>query len=155
MWARSWLALAGLALVIATATALAFLPPSQDQPTIQAELPSNTLALRFGRSTYNVWQARTLAQKEQGLSGVPAMTKNQGMLFDFADGGQKCFWMKDMRFALDIVWLDNTKHVVAIEHRLTPATYPAVFCHNGQYVLELNAGQTVASSLTPTTTARF
>ena len=59
------------------------------------------------------------------------------MVFVFSAEGQRCFWMKDMNFAIDMVWLDSKKRVIALEQNVQPDSYPDSYCHDGaQYVVE-------------------
>ena len=41
------------------------------------------------------------------------------MLFLYTDRGRQAFWMKGMRFPIDIIWLDN-RRIVHIEHNVPP-----------------------------------
>jgi uncharacterized membrane protein (UPF0127 family) len=49
--------------------------------------------------------------------------------------------MKDMRFAIDIVWISEVLKVVHVAEDVSPATFPEVFTppEPARYVLELNA----------------
>jgi uncharacterized membrane protein (UPF0127 family) len=85
-------------------------------------------------------RADTEAERAQGLSGRSSLPDNQGMLFVFDGTNQQCMWMKDMRFSIDLVWLDAQGTISKIETNVSPATYPATFCSdNTAYVIELNA----------------
>jgi uncharacterized membrane protein (UPF0127 family) len=86
--------------------------------------------------------AKTEAERGKGLSGKPSLGANNGMLFVFEEPGNFCFWMKGMRFPLDILWFDSHRHLVHLEKNLSPGTYPKSFCPNdsAKYVLEVNAG---------------
>ncbi len=59
----------------------------------------------------------TPALRTLGLSGRSGLLENTGMLFLFPDARQYIFWMKDMRFPIDIVWIRGTR-VVAITERV-------------------------------------
>jgi len=50
--------------------------------------------------------------------------------------------MKDMQFAIDILWIDENKKIVDITHNAVPESYPSIFQPNSptKYVLEVNAG---------------
>lgn len=84
----------------------------------------------------------TLTEQEKGLSGREAMPSNAGMLFAFAEPTVPAFWMKEMKFPLDLIWLDANQRVVGISSNLSPKTYPQTFSSGRpiQYVLEVNAG---------------
>lgn len=102
--------------------------------------PANT-GLQAGSTRYAVTVADDAAKRKQGLSGRESLADNQGMLFDFHGSAERCMWMKDMNFSIDMIWLDEQKKVVAIEEDISPDTYPRSFCAKAAYVLELDAGQ--------------
>jgi len=87
-------------------------------------------------------------QQSLGLSVKQNMTENQGMLFVFSSESQHPFWMKDMKFPIDIIWINSNQTVVHIEHSLQPCKSdedcqvysPDV---NSLYVLETVAGYTI------------
>jgi uncharacterized membrane protein (UPF0127 family) len=87
--------------------------------------------------------ADTNQLKEKGLSGHAPLAKNQGMLFVFKTPDAYGFWMKDMLFPLDIIWLGEDYRVVHVEHAVSPDTYPKIFTPTSPalYVLEISAGQ--------------
>jgi uncharacterized protein len=90
--------------------------------------------------------ANTQASRELGLSGRHKMKNTEGMLFAFDVPGRYGFWMKDMDFPLDIIWINENGVVVEIERGLTPESYTnnkQVFINQAEasYVLEINAGQ--------------
>lgn len=95
--------------------------------------------------------AVTSQAHKQGLSGRASLPPDRAMLFVFELPGRHCFWMKDMRFPLDIVWLNQDKQVVHIEANVRPETYPRTFCpsEDAQYVLEINGGKAAAGGITP------
>lgn len=93
-----------------------------------------------GRS-YELIVADTEATREQGLSGTEQLYFDHAMLFVFPEHGRQCMWMKDMRYSIDIMWVDAANKVTGIERNVSPATYPDNFCHEGQYVLEFAAGE--------------
>jgi len=80
--------------------------------------------------------------KRQGLSGRISLASDQGMLFVFDRPQVHSFWMKDMHFPIDMIWLDENYRVVDVTHDAQPSSYPATFSPKipAQYVLEVNAG---------------
>lgn len=87
--------------------------------------------------------ANTKASRELGLSGRKSMSDEEGLLFVFDEPGRYGFWMKDMTFALDLVWINEDGIVVSLEREVATSTYPKVFMNQSgaSYVLEINAGQ--------------
>lgn len=81
------------------------------------------------------------ASQEKGLGNRNSLPNNEGMMFVFESEGDRCFWMKDMKFNLDILWLNKEKKIVHIEPKVSPSSYPTSFCPSSpaQYVLEINA----------------
>ncbi|MBI3232412.1 MAG: DUF192 domain-containing protein [Candidatus Doudnabacteria bacterium] len=67
--------------------------------------------IAIGNKKIFVEVANTNEKKTQGLSGRKKLTDNQGMLFDFAriNNARPGFWMKEMNFDLDLVWIKDEK----------------------------------------------
>lgn len=93
-----------------------------------------------GRS-YELMVADTDAARKQGLSGTDQLYFDHAMLFVFPEQKRHCMWMKDMRYSIDILWLDSSNKVTGIERNVSPKTYPDSFCHESRYVLEFAAGE--------------
>lgn len=105
--------------------------------------------LHAGNRTYTLEVAVDATQHAKGLGGRESLPHDAGMLFVFDMPGAYCFWMKDMQFAIDIIWLDDTYKVVHLEQNVSPKTHPSSFCPTQQarYVLELNAGEAKRSGI--------
>ena len=90
----------------------------------------------------NVTRADTPELRTQGLSGHPGLGVSEGMLFIFPEEARHSFWMKDMLFSIDIIWISSEGRVVAIEKHASPDSFPRSFTPNtpAQYVLEVAAG---------------
>jgi hypothetical protein len=91
--------------------------------------------------------AKTASERKKGLSGRDSLPLNQGVLFVFEQSGTYGFWMKDMKFAIDILWLDESKKIVDIAQSVPtePDKKDKEFTiykpsQNAKYVLEINAG---------------
>ncbi|MSU45346.1 MAG: DUF192 domain-containing protein, partial [Candidatus Zambryskibacteria bacterium] len=80
-----------------------------------------------------------------------------GMLFVFEKEGKYVFWMKDMLFPIDIIWIDKNFTVNHIETDLSRETYPKFFYpkDNILYVLEVLAGQASSSKINIGDTVKF
>jgi hypothetical protein len=64
---------------------------------------SNVLTIRS--ATVKVEIASTPEQRVKGLSGRTSLAENAGLLFLFEKSNSPTFWMKDMRFPIDIIWI--------------------------------------------------
>lgn len=119
-------------------------------PAVSATVTASTtrtISLKEVRLQVSV--ADTDASREQGLSGRAGLAEDEGMLFIFPIDGQYAFWMKDMRFSIDMVWLSSDGSVVYIVKNAAPETYPNDFVSPSpaRYVLELPAGWASMHSL--------
>jgi uncharacterized membrane protein (UPF0127 family) len=84
----------------------------------------------------------TPEKRNKGLSGREVLARDEGMLFVFEDADTYAFWMPDMHFSLDIIWLDENMKVVHIQENATPESYPELFTPPipALYVLEVRSG---------------
>lgn len=65
-----------------------------------------TKSIKVGDTTIQVEIANTPETRAQGLSGRTDLLGNSGMLFTFdANDKTPIFWMKDMLFPLDLIWI--------------------------------------------------
>jgi uncharacterized membrane protein (UPF0127 family) len=121
---------AGL-LVLGAAVAFTFMPIH----------PGFTTGKINGKA-FSLEVAKTSEAREKGLSGRSGLKADQGMIFVFDTPDKQCFWMKDMKFPIDILWFDSGKKLVYEIRELSPSTYPESFCSpsSAQYVVELPAG---------------
>ncbi|HUC90251.1 MAG TPA: DUF192 domain-containing protein [Patescibacteria group bacterium] len=110
---------------------------------------STRLQMKAGHTQYELELASNEAARQKGLGSRLSMPSNSGMLFSYGDSATRCFWMKDMRFSLDIIWFNSQKVVEQIEPKVAPETYPHTFCSTkpSQFVIELNAGQAASNKM--------
>jgi uncharacterized membrane protein (UPF0127 family) len=103
--------------------------------------PQETVTIH--NQTFAVTVASTIQEQEKGLSGRQSLPQNQGMYFPFASSGFYAFWMKDMKFPLDIIFINNGK-VVTVYKDLQPGvgSNPPIYkpYQPANAVLEINAG---------------
>ena len=107
---------------------------------LQAKIIINDFELR-------VELALTHDQQVKGLSVKDHLKENEGMLFVYEQPSRQGFWMKDMKFPIDIIWLDNNGTVVYIRHNLQPCIVTFAFLcptyipdKDSLYVLETVSG---------------
>lgn len=96
----------------------------------------------FGDAEVSVEVAATPDQRAKGLSGREALTSSEGMLFIFERADFHAFYMPDMNFPIDIIWMDDDLRVVDISKDVPPESYPELFTPQepARYVLEVVAG---------------
>lgn len=90
--------------------------------------------------------ARTAVAQARGLSGRPRLGDNEGMLFVFSSAGVRSFWMKDMLFPLDIIWIRDGR-IIGFVLRAEPEPEKSVWNltsyespEPADAVFEINAG---------------
>ena len=64
--------------------------------------------VKIGNNVFTVELATTTIQQARGLSFRTSLTTGTGMLFTFSPGVQN-FWMKDMNFPIDMIWIAGDK----------------------------------------------
>lgn len=103
---------------------------------------ADATTLQVNGRSFSLAVASTEQSRELGLGDRTSLPSDDGMLFVFDQVQPECFWMKDMHFSLDMIWLGANKQVVHVEHNVSPSTYPNSFCPEEpvKYVIELNAG---------------
>ena len=113
--------------------------------------------VKIGDVNVQVELATTPQARAQGLSGRAGLSEDEGMLFIFDKSGRYSFWMKDMNFAIDIIWISDDMRVVYIKKDARPESYPESFMPetSALYVLEVNAGYAKQHDLKEGDAARF
>lgn len=81
-------------------------------------------------------------ERKKGLGGRGGLCDECGMLFIFDKAGQYGFWMKDMKFDIDILWIRDGK-IVYIEKNVFYKTPEVIYKPDveSDMVLELNSGK--------------
>ena len=99
--------------------------------------------VKINSQIINIEIADTLEKQIQGLSDRQSLCPDCGMLFVFPTARVQRFWMKNMRFPLDIIWINNNK-IVNISKNLPPEGEHPTRAYSSiepaDYVLEINAG---------------
>ncbi len=99
--------------------------------------------MTIGSTQINLLLAKTPQQIEKGLGGFKKLEQNQGMLFLLGEKRVYSFWMKDMLFPLDIIWIDNDK-IVDIDKNVQTGDQSNLTVYKPptpvNFVLEVNSG---------------
>ena len=115
-----------------------------DDPIIYDEI-----LIKVAQNNFSVLIADTPQKRALGLSGRKELSGGKGMLFVFEKPGDYPFWMKDMNFAIDILWINENNEIIHILENLSPETYPESFASekDSLYVLEFPAGTVVEAGV--------
>jgi len=99
--------------------------------------------IKVGGARFYVEVADTPIARARGLSGRDSLASDSGMLFLFSEPGTQVFWMKDMKFPIDIIWIKGEKVIGMVigaepedeeDYELYKSPEPV------DKVLEINAG---------------
>ncbi len=123
-----------------------FLNKTVDVPgkTISINSGAYEHQLLVGNATFSVDIANDDATRSKGLGEREPMLANQGMFFLFNSYDRYPFWMKGMKFPIDIIWINNNTIMgveknVAVSTNLIPKFYAPKQKINK--VLEIMAGE--------------
>ena len=132
-----FIAVAGVALL---GLLILFLGREKSSSTYQLSINGNVLFVEI---------ADTVPLREKGLGGRTHLDSNSGMLFVFEEPTVPSFWMKNMRFPIDIIWISHEKQIIGVETEVRPESYPQTFSPSApvKYVLEVNGGWTEQNSV--------
>jgi hypothetical protein len=118
---------------------LLVLPPAGcDWKSSDSSLP--VTRMKIGSEEFNLEIAVSDHDQELGLMHRDGMDSDHGMIFPMARQEVQKFWNHDVRFPLDVIFLDSGGRVVSIkrlepfDERTVPSDVPA------KYAIELNAG---------------
>lgn len=116
-------------------------PQKQIQEESAAETPTNHV-VNIKEALPDLEFADTPSSRAQGLSDRAALSESAGLFFVFEESDRHGIWMKDMRFPIDIIWLNETGVVVGLTEGATSESFPESFypASPARYVLETNIG---------------
>jgi uncharacterized membrane protein (UPF0127 family) len=88
---------------------------------VQAESITRFFYAEIGRETYLLEVADTWKKRQQGLSNRESLGRDTGMVFVFDQPANYSFWMHQMLFPLDFIYIKEDK-VVALKEKVPPPT---------------------------------
>jgi uncharacterized membrane protein (UPF0127 family) len=104
--------------------------------------------IKIGDKNYELEVVKTSEDMKKGLAKFEDIQNNQGMLFVFDTPGRWSIWMKDMKFNIDIIFLNEMKEVVTIYKNVKFENHENVFeyrkylpDYDSKYVIELKEGE--------------
>lgn len=141
-----FLLLIGTAIIISVLGYLNMKGVTKGHLTTTTSQKTQTKQMTVGEVPIEVEIADTDSLRQKGLSGRNSLSENSGMLFVFPKNSFPSFWMKDMNFSLDFIWISDSK-VSQINENVQPEpgkTDSQLTLYSPRspidYVLEVNAG---------------
>lgn len=89
-----------------------------DVPFIPEPIRQGEIAINGNRLKVEI--ADTQSKRSKGLGGRESLATDSGMLFVFSQEDKYAFWMKGLKFPLDIVWIRQQKVVDIIRSAQPP-----------------------------------
>jgi hypothetical protein len=131
-----------IVLVVSATVAQTVHAPVQTANVVDADALYPRASVTIGGKAFQALVSSTEALRDKGLGQRDSLDTDKVMLFIFDAPDLLGFWMKDMRFSIDMMWLDAQGVVVSIENNVSPDTYPKVYFPTkpSLYVIETNAG---------------
>jgi hypothetical protein len=123
-----------------------FLAPLLAATPLRAELQSFgkselTIESANGKHHFNIEEAKSEAQMEQGLMFRRSMAPDAGMLFEYEKPQVMTFWMKNTLIPLDMLFIAADGRVADIHERAVPLSEANIESKVPvRAVLELNGG---------------
>jgi hypothetical protein len=109
------------------------MPPGPTEPL--------TIVTASGPHKFAVEVARTDAERELGLMYRKTLAPDHGMIFAFGSMQPVMMWMKNTFIPLDMIFMDQSGHVVAVLANTKPQSEEILSPWKPSYsVLEVNAG---------------
>lgn len=81
---------------------------------------NNAPKATINNQTFNIVIAKDSKEKEIGLSDKKDLADNEGMLFLFETSDYYSFWMKNMKFPIDIIFIKDDKIINIYENAQPP-----------------------------------
>lgn len=115
--------------------------------TSKNQMEEKKTKVKINNTEIEVEIADTPEKRTKGLSNRNSLDQNKGMLFVFPKGSNVTFWMKDMKFDIDIIWIKDSK-IIKIDKNAkapkagTPDNKLTLYKSDQpiDYVLEVNSG---------------
>jgi len=82
----------------------------------QTRVRDGFVEVKVGEAKLHVIVRDTMEGRSKGLSGVEKLKSDEGMLFVFPVASKYSFWMREMKFDLDFVWIKDDRVVEITEN---------------------------------------
>lgn len=105
-----------------------------------ASKKNKTAIVSIGGHKFSSEIAQSSNEREKGLGNKKSLCADCAMLFIFPQKGEYSFWMKDMKFNLDIIWLYEEKVAYIAKNVSYKDPYSINPGVEADKVLEINAG---------------
>ncbi len=126
---------------------------------IARHLKRRSVPLTIRGKKLNAMVSKTYWERVIGLMHRGGMGTNECMLFVLPYSHRHGIWMRNMKFPIDVIWLDDRKRIVHIERSLPPCM--SFNCKvyspdkDSRYIVELQSGYTKRNRIKINDAAEF
>ena len=148
----------GLALTAVTTT----IRQQQEASKKEAVQKRNVKVVRIvsvGSKEVEAELASTPQERKMGLMYRTVLEEGKGMLFTFGTAYQYPFWMKNMKIAIDMIWIGENMTVIDMDQNVPPCEQENCELYTpsspAKYVLEVPAGWAQRNGIQTGSTVEF
>jgi uncharacterized membrane protein (UPF0127 family) len=118
---------------------------SKATTTTELDGGGKKVLVTIASTTFSARIADTDLLRAKGLSGTENLGLAEGMFFIFPEAGNYSFWMSDLSFPIDIIWITPDQKIAGVAENaqpLIPNREPVYYVPPVpvSYVLEIGAG---------------
>jgi len=112
-----------------------------EEESTQEDKPE-TIKVKIGDKEFNLKEAKTEEEKEQGLMGVEHLEENEGMIFYYDSPQEVGFWMKNTEIPLDICFFNEDEECISVKQG-HPLSNKLIYEKDVMFVVEVPAGSDI------------
>jgi len=112
------------------------------------------IEIKIGDKNYKIFVTENETDRKNGLAVFEDIKEDEGMVFEFPQEDYHSFWMRGMKFDIDIIFLDKEKKVIQIYENVKKDTYKNDYDYKSfssklksKSVIELKSGQVKKNGL--------
>jgi len=110
--------------------------------------------IQIGSKNYEIYITESRENQTTGLAAFEEIKENQGMIFEFPEEDYHAFWMKNMKFDIDMIFLDQNNQVIQIFENVQKSSYKSDTDFQtympklkSKFVIEIKSGETKKNGL--------
>lgn len=108
-----------------------------------------TIHMQIGGKSFTLEMAITYTQQTTGLMHRDPMPDDHGMIFPFKTPAVQTFYNENVRFDIDVIFIDSAGKVVSIKQLAAYDAHTISSDYPAHYVIELNRGMAAKLGVTP------
>ena len=93
---------------------------------------------------FHLYAPESEIDRQTGLAAFDSLPHDEGMIFRCLPPSELGIWMKNMKFDIDVIWLDETNAITHLERKISKDSYPTQYKNPtsapSTYLIELPKG---------------